>query len=247
MSGGLPPVITPAGTSGDSPTRTVRHLRVLVCDPYPIVREGVAHILEADGFEVVATADDAPELLRKARGHHPDVVVMGLSATADAEEVVRAVEAVRREIGAAVLVLARQIDVESARNLLNGGVGGVGYLQTEHVRDLSNLTEAVRRVAEGGSALDPDVVEGLVARAREDDAISRLTPTERRVLALMAEGESNRGIADELVVTVAAVERHVSSIFHKLELPRTPDRHRRVLAVLRYLDEVSAPSVSAGA
>jgi DNA-binding NarL/FixJ family response regulator len=248
VSGGLPPVITPAGISGDSPPAgPVSHLRVLVCDPYPIVREGVAHILRADGFDVVAIAEDAGELLRKARGHHPNVVVMGLPATADAAEVVRAVQTVRHEIGAAVLVLSRQVDVESARHLLNGGVGGVGYLQTEHVRDLSNLTEAVRRVAEGGSALDPDVVEGLVARPREDDVISRLTPTEHRVLALMAAGQSNRGIADELVVTVAAVERHVSSIFHKLDLPRTPDRHRRVLAALRYRDAVSAPAVPAGA
>jgi DNA-binding NarL/FixJ family response regulator len=214
----------------------VSPLRVLVCDPSPIVREGIAQILRTAGFEIVGTAVDAGELVRKARGHRPNVVVMGLPGAAEAEEVVHAAQAVRRDVGTAVLVLSRRVDVESARDLLCQGVGGVGYLKTQHVHDLTNLTDAVRRVADGGSALDPDVVEELVAPPREDDDISRLTRTERRVLALMAAGHSNRGIADELVVTVAAVERHVSSIFHKLDLPRTPDRHRRVLAVRRYLE-----------
>ena len=222
-------------------------LRVLVCDPSPIAREGIAHILRAAGFDVVGTAVDAPELIRKARGHRPNIVVMGLPGVAEVDEVVHAAQAVRRDVGTAVLVLSRRVDVDSARDLLCGGVGGVGYLKTQHVNDLASLTDAVRRVAEGGSALDPDLVEELVAPPREDDDISRLTPTEGRVLALMADGCSNRGIADQLVVTVAAVERHVSSIFHKLDLPRTPDRHRRVLAVRRYLETSAArQSVSAG-
>jgi DNA-binding NarL/FixJ family response regulator len=223
----------------------VRVLRVLVCHPHTIFREGVAYILRDAGFDVVATASDAPELVRKARGHRPNVVVMGLPSPDDGDEVLHAAEAVRSDVGAAVLIVSRDVDADSARELLGHGVGGVGYLKTQHVHELTTLTDAVREVADGGSALDPDVVESLVARQGEPDELTCLTPTERRVLALMAEGHSNRGIAEDLVVTVGAIERHVTSIFHKLDLPRTPDRHRRVLAVLRYLEAEVGITVAA--
>jgi DNA-binding NarL/FixJ family response regulator len=212
-------------------------LRVIVCDDQPIVREGVAQILRDADFDVVATAADAPELVRKARAHRPDVVVTDIRMPPDnTDDGLRAARTIRRELGhTAVLVLSQDIEAHQARDLLGDCANGIGYLLKRHVVDLKTFTDAVRRVANGGSALDPDVVQHLVSDLRDDDALSRLTPKESCVLALMAEGRSNQGIADELVVTVPAVERHVTSIFRKLGLHQTPDRHRRVMAVLRYL------------
>jgi DNA-binding NarL/FixJ family response regulator len=212
-------------------------LRVVVCDDQPIVREGVAQILRDAGFDVVATAADAPELMRKARAHRPAVVVTDIRMPPDnTDDGLRAARAIRRELShTAVLVLSQDIEAHYARDLVGDRANGVGYLLKHHVGDLTTLTDAVRRVAGGGSALDPDVVQHLVSDSRDDDLLSRLTPKEHRVLALMAEGLSNHGIADELVVTVAAVERHITSIFSKLDLHQTPDQHRRVIAVLRYL------------
>jgi DNA-binding NarL/FixJ family response regulator len=212
-------------------------LRIIVCDDLPIVREGVAHILRDAGFDVVATAADATELVRKARAHRPDVVVTDIRMPPDnTDDGLRAAQTIRHELsGTAVLVLSHDIEAHYARDLVGDSAIGVGYLVKHHVGDVTTLTDAVRRVACGGSALDPDVVRQLVAHLRDDDSLSRLTPKEGRVLELMAEGLSNHGIADELVVTVAAVERHVTSIFSKLELHQTADQHRRVLAVLRYL------------
>jgi DNA-binding NarL/FixJ family response regulator len=216
---------------------TAAALRVIVCDDQPIVREGVAHILRDAGFEVVATAADAPELVRKARAHRPDIVVTDIRMPPDnTDDGLRAARTIRRELSdTAVLVLSHDSVAQYARDLVGDRANGVGYLLKHHVGDLTTLTDAVRRVALGGSALDPDVVQHLVSDSRDDDPLSRLTPKERDVLALMAEGRSNQGIADELVVTVAAVERHVTSIFSKLDLQQTPDQHRRVIAVLRYL------------
>jgi DNA-binding NarL/FixJ family response regulator len=185
----------------------------------------------------VATAADASELVRKARAHRPDVVVTDLwMPPANTDDGLRAVQTIRRELGGTgVLVLSHFIETRHALDLVGDRAEGVGYLLKHHVGDLATLTDAVRQVAAGGSALDPDVVRQLVARQRDGDPLDRLTPQEKRVLALMAEGRSNHGIAQELVVTVAAIERHITHIFSKLDLHQTPDQHRRVLAVLRYL------------
>jgi DNA-binding NarL/FixJ family response regulator len=212
-------------------------LRVVVCDAQPIVREGVAQILRDAGFDVVATVDDAPGLVRKVRAHRPDVVVTDIRMPSDdGEDGLNAVRTILRELSdTAVLVLSQEIDAERARDLVADRASGVGYLLKHHVADLATLTDAVFRVAQGGSALDPDVIRQLIARSHEDEPLGALTPRERCVLELMAEGRSNQGIADELVVSRAGVERHITSIFSKLELHQMPDRHRRVMAVLRYL------------
>ena len=212
-------------------------LRVIVCDDEPIVREGVAHILRDAGFDVVAVAADAPELVRKARAHRPDVVVTDIRIPPDnTEDGLRAAKTIRRELsGTAVLVLSQFIETQHALELVGDRADGVGYLLKQHVCDLATLTDAVRQVASGRSALDPDVVQHLAARQRGDDSLGELTPKERLVLSLMAEGRSNQAIAEELVVTVPAVERHITSIFSKLGLQPTPDQHRRVLAVVRFL------------
>jgi DNA-binding NarL/FixJ family response regulator len=213
-------------------------LRVIVCDDEPIVREGVAHILRDAGFDVVALAADAPELVRKARAHRPDVVITDIRIPPDnREDGLRAAKTIRRELaGTAVLVLSQFIETQHALELVGDRADGVGYLLKQHVCDLATLTDAVRQVASGRSSLDPDVVQHLAAHLRnDDDPLGRLTPKERHVLSLMAEGRSNHAIAEELVVTVPAVERHITSIFSKLDLQPTPDQHRRVLAVVRFL------------
>jgi DNA-binding NarL/FixJ family response regulator len=162
-------------------------LRVIVCDDEPIIREGVAQILRDTGFEVVATAADASELVRKARAHRPDVVVTDLRVPSeDTDDGLRAAQTIRRELsGTGVLVLSRFIDTQDALDLVGDRADGVGYLLKHHVADMATLTDAVRQVASGGSALDPDVVQQLVMHQREDEPLSRLTPKERRVLALM--------------------------------------------------------------
>ena len=213
-------------------------LRVVVCDEQPLMRKGVSHALRDAGFDVVATAADPDDLVRKARAHRPDIVVTDIRMPShDTAAGVRAVRTIRDELaGTAVLILAQGIDTREALGVVGQSAHGVGYLLKDHVGDLATLTDAVWRVAAGGSALDPEVVERLVARSRTEDPLQTLTPRERRVLALMAEGLSNQAIADRLVVTVPAVERHVTSIFSKLGLRHAPGRHRRVLAVLRYLE-----------
>jgi DNA-binding NarL/FixJ family response regulator len=212
-------------------------LRVVVCDSQPIVREGVAQILRDAGFEVVATASDAFELVRKARAHRPDVVVTDVRLPPNnVDDGLHAAKTIRRELsGTGVLVLSQGIETQHALDLVGDRAHGVGYLLKHHVGDLTTLTDAVRQVAFGRSALDPDVVQHLASQERHDDPLRQLTPKEHQVLALMAEGRSNQGIAEGLVVSVPAVERHITNIFGKLELHQTPDQHRRVLAVLRYL------------
>jgi DNA-binding NarL/FixJ family response regulator len=218
-------------------SEAINQLRVIVCDDQPIVREGVAQILRDAGFDVVATAADSDDLVRKARAHRPDVVVTDIRIPPyNGDGGLRAAKTIRRELSqTGVLVLSQTVDTQEARELVGESASGIGYLVKQHVVDLATLTDAVRRVAGGGSALDPDVVDRLVSQSRVEDTLRRLTPQERRVLALMAGGRSNKGIAEELVVSIAAVERHVTHIFHKLELHQTPDQHRRVLAVLHYL------------
>ena len=201
------------------------------------MREGIVHVLEEGGFDVVATAADADELLRKARTHRPDVVVTDIrmppTLTDDGLRAAQAIRAELPEIG--VLVLSQFLETRGALDLLGERAQGVGYLLKDRVGDLDTFVDAVRRVASGGSALDPDVVQSMIGRHRIDDPIDELTGREREVLALMEEGRSNKGIAEQLVVTVAAVERHVTSIFGKLGMRPATEDHRRVLAVLGYL------------
>ena len=201
------------------------------------MREGIVHVLQSSGFEVIGTAADARELVRKARAGRPDVVVTDIQMPPDhTDDGLRAALEIRAaEPGVGVLVLSQFLEDRYAFNLVADGAQGVGYLLKEKVGDLRVFTDAVSRVAEGGSALDPDVVARLVGRRRRSSPIDSLTKREAEVLALIAEGLSNAGVAQELVVTVAAVERHVTSIFDKLGLQQSPEQHRRVLAVLNYL------------
>ena len=201
------------------------------------MREGIVHVLQSSGFEVIGTAADARELVRKARAGRPDVVVTDIQMPPDhTDDGLRAALEIRAaEPGVGVLVLSQFLEDRYAFDLVADGAQGVGYLLKEKVGDLRVFTDAVSRVAEGGSALDPDVVARLVGRRRRSSPIDSLTKREAEVLALIAEGLSNAGVAQELVVTVAAVERHVTSIFDKLGLQQSPEQHRRVLAVLNYL------------
>jgi len=215
-------------------------IRIIVGEDEPFVREGILHVLAAAGFDVVGAAADARELVRMANAHGPDVVITDIQMPPDhADDGLRAaleIRAGRPSVG--VLVLSQFLEDRYVFDLVGDGAQGVGYLLKEKVGDMATFTDAVRRVAAGGSALDPDVVGRLVGadRKRKASRLGALTPRERQVLALIAEGRSNAGIARELVVTVAAVERHVTSIFGKLGLSHAPDQHRRVLAVLKYLE-----------
>ncbi|MGZ4271454.1 MAG: response regulator transcription factor [Solirubrobacteraceae bacterium] len=212
-------------------------LRVVVGEDQPLVRAGVVHALEEDGFAVVAVAGDAPDLLRKTRAHRPDVVVTDIQMPPDStDDGLRAaieIRATQPDVG--VVVLSQFLEDRYALDLVGDRAGGVGYLLKERVGDLALFTDAIRRVARGGSALDPEVVQRMVGRRRAGGPIDDLTPRELQVLGLMAEGRSNHGIADELIVTVPAVERHITSIFGKLGLRAVPEDHRRVLAVLEFL------------
>lgn len=212
-------------------------IRVIIGEDDLLVREGIVRVLQDVGFDVVGTTADARDLVRMAGAYAPDVVIADIQMPPDhADDGLRAalaIRATRPEVG--VLVLSQFLEDRYAFDLVAGGAQGVGYLLKEKVGDLGLFTDAVRRVAEGGSVLDPDVVARLVGRKRKPGPIDELTPRERQVLALIAEGRSNGGVAHELTVTVAAVERHVTSIFDKLGLHQAPDQHRRVLAVLTYL------------
>jgi DNA-binding NarL/FixJ family response regulator len=211
-------------------------IRVLIGEDQPIVREGIVRVLESSGFEVVGTAADARDLVSKARVYRPDVVTDIQMPPDHADDGLRAALEIRAaDPGVGVLVLSQFLEDRYAFDLVAEGAQGAGYLLKEKVGDLRVFTDAVRRVAEGGSALDPDVVGRLVGRRRRSSPLDSLTKRESEVLALIAEGFSNAGVARQLVVTVAAVERHVTSIFDKLGLHQSPDQHRRVLAVLNYL------------
>jgi DNA-binding NarL/FixJ family response regulator len=182
-------------------------------------------------------AEDAPDLLRKTRAHKPDVVVTDIQMPPDStDDGLRAAMQIRAtQPGVGVVVLSQFLEDRYALDLVGDRAGGVGYLLKERVGDLALFTDAIRRVARGGSALDPEVVQRMVGRRRAGSPLEDLTPRELQVLGLMAEGRSNRGIADELIVTVPAVERHITSIFGKLALRAVPEDHRRVLAVLEFL------------
>jgi DNA-binding NarL/FixJ family response regulator len=209
----------------------------VVGEDQALMREGIVHVLEASGFEIVGTAADADDLLRKTRAHLPDVVITDIQMPpTHSDDGLRAAQTIREELPeVGVLVLSQFLEAHYALDLVGERAQGVGYLLKDRVGDIDVFIDAVIRVARGGSALDPDVVEIMVGRRRLNDPIDELTPREREVLSLMAQGRSNKGIAEILVVTVAGVERHVTSIFGKLGMRPATEDHRRVLAVLGYL------------
>jgi DNA-binding NarL/FixJ family response regulator len=212
-------------------------VRVVVAEDDVLMREGIVRLLAEGSFEVVAQAGDAEALLRTALAHRPDVVVADVHMPPGrGDDGLRAALELRRqrpEIG--VLVLSQYYEEQYALDLIGERPEGVGYLLKERVGDVETFLQSVARVAAGGSALDPEVVGRMLGRRRPNGPLDQLSPREREVLGAMAEGKSNQGIANALVVTEAAVEKHVTSIFHKLELGPTPTEHRRVLAVLTYL------------
>ena len=212
-------------------------MRVVLAEDSVLLREGIARILEEAGIEVVGQAGDAEDLLRKVRAHKPDVAITDIRMPpTNTDEGLRAAHEIRGELPeVAVLVLSQYVEEGYALDLLADNAAGLGYLLKDRVGDVDAFLDAVKRVADGGSALDPEVVSQLLGRKRRDDPLDDLTAREREVLGLMAEGRSNNAIAEALVVTERAVEKHVTSIFSKLNLVNTPEDHRRVLAVLAYL------------
>ena len=212
-------------------------LRVVLADDSVLLREGVARILEEADFEVVGQVDNADDLLRRIGFSKPDVAIVDIRMPpTHTDEGLQAAAKIRERFpGVGVLVLSSYVEPAYAIELLSESAEGIGYLLKDRVADVDEFADAVRRVAQGGSALDPAVVRQLVGRPRGDDPLDQLTPREREVLSLMAEGRSNAGIALHMVVTERAVEKHVTSIFQKLGLPQATEDHRRVLAVLAYL------------
>ena len=201
-----------------------------------LLREGMARLLEEQGFEIAGQAGDGEELVRKVMAHKPDVAIVDVRMPpTHTDEGLRAAQRIREELpGTGVLVLSQYVEEEYATELIGDRADGVGYLLKDRVADVDAFVDAVRRVGNGGSALDPEVVSLMLGR-RRDEPLSELTPREREVLGLMAEGLSNNAIAERLVVTERAVEKHVTSIFGKLGLTPTAEDHRRVLAVLAFL------------
>lgn len=215
-----------------------RPIRVVVGEDQALVREGIVRVLERAGFSVLGVAVDGPDVVRKARTLRPDVLITDIQMPPDlTDDGLRAALEIRStdpDIG--VVVLSQFLEDRYAMDLVGDRPEGVGYLLKEKIADPRALVDAVRRVADGRTALDPDVIAGLVGRKRVNSPLDDLTPRERDVLALMAEGRSNPGIAEQLVVTVPAVERHITGIFAKLGLNQSAaSQHRRVLAVLQYL------------
>jgi DNA-binding NarL/FixJ family response regulator len=212
-------------------------VRVAIAEDSVLLREGVSRLLDDAGFDVVAQCENADDLLLKVRSFPPDVVILDirLPPTHKDEGLRAAIEIRSSQPDVGVLVLSQYVEVGLALKLVADSAEGVGYLLKDRISDVEDFIAAVRRVAAGGSALDPIIVSTLLARERPDDPITQLTPREREVLELMASGSSNQGIADSLVITVRAVEKYVSSIFSKLGLPSTGSESRRVLAVLLYL------------
>jgi len=211
---------------------------LVIAEDSVLLREGLTRLLAEAGFDVVDAVNDGEQLLRSVETHRPDAVVADVRMPpTHTDEGLRAALVIRQQWpSTAVLVLSQWVEERYASELLAGKTRGVGYLLKDRVADVDEFVEALRRVGEGGTALDPDVVSQLLARSRQHDPLGRLTAREKEVLALMAEGRSNAGIAARLSVTEGAVEKHVSSIFAKLDLPPTEGDHRRVLAVLHYLE-----------
>ena len=212
-------------------------MRVVIAEDLALLRDGLTRLLEAYDFEVVAAVEDAEKLGEVLRTHDADIAVVDVRMPPTfTDEGLRAAIAARAERpGFPVLVLSQYVEQLYARELLGSGDGAVGYLLKDRVADVTTFVDAVRTVAGGGTVLDPEVVSTLIARAQPDSPIARLTDREREVLGLMAEGRSNTGIAQQLVISDGAVEKHITSILTKLELPVSDTEHRRVLAVLTYL------------
>jgi DNA-binding NarL/FixJ family response regulator len=213
-------------------------VRIVIAEDSVLLREGLTRLLGDGGFEVVAAVADADQLLRAVAEHHPDVVVVDVRMpSTHTDEGIRAALVIRRQYPqVAVVVLSQYVEERYATDLLSVQTSGVGYLLKDRVAQVADFLDALRRVAAGGTALDPEVVAQLLVR-RHSDPMDRLTPRELQVLQLMAEGRSNNGIVDALHVSPSAVEKYVSNIFTKLDLPATTSDHRRVLAVLRFLDD----------
>jgi DNA-binding NarL/FixJ family response regulator len=212
-------------------------MRVVVADDVLLTRQGIVHLLRQAGIVVVAEAEDAAGLLRSVRLDHPDVAVVDIRMPpTHTDEGLVAARSIREELpGVGVLVLSSYVEPSYALRLIEDHPGGVGYLLKERVFDIATVVDALRRILDGETVVDPTIVARLVARRRPDDPISRLTEREREVLGLIAEGLSNKAVAARLVITERTVEAHVSQIFGKLRLTESPDQHRRVLAVLSYL------------
>ncbi|MFP5346301.1 MAG: response regulator [Actinomycetes bacterium] len=224
-----------------TPAGSTRPLRVVLAEDSVLLREGLMRLLGDAGFDVVDACGDAESFLRSVSEHRPDLVVVDVRMPPTfTDEGVRAALVVREQHpDVAVLVLSQYVEENYATDLVAGRTRGVGYLLKDRVADVGEFTESLQRVASGGTALDPEVVSQLLSRARRTDPLERLTPRETEVLKLMAEGRTNTAIASALFVTEGAVEKHVSSIFAKLDLPPTEHDHRRVLAVLRYLEHAA--------
>jgi DNA-binding NarL/FixJ family response regulator len=216
-------------------------VRVVIAEDLALLRDGLTRLLRDNGFEVVAAVADGESLVREVVAQRPDIAVVDIRLPPDfRDEGLRAALEARRQVpGIPVLIISQYVEPTYAEELLADSAGGVGYLLKDRVMHVTEFVEAVRRVAEGGTALDPEVVSQLFSRRRSDEPLERLTPREREVLGLMAEGRSNAGIAEALVLTVGAVEKHVQSIMGKLRLPQSATDHRRVLAVLAYLRQDS--------
>jgi DNA-binding NarL/FixJ family response regulator len=211
-------------------------MRVVIAEDQALLRAGLARLLRDAGFDVVAEAADASDLVRKVAGHRPDIVITDVRMPpGHADDGLRAARQIRERFpGTAIVVLSQYVMESAAVDLVAGNASGVGYLLKDRIADVDAFVDALNRVAHGGSALDADVVSRMIGR-RDTDALDRLTPREREVLGLMAEGRSNRGIAETLVVTEDAVEKHVNNLLRKLDITGAPTDHRRVMAVLAFL------------
>jgi DNA-binding NarL/FixJ family response regulator len=229
---------TAIGGAGNQQGREQKNrVRVVIAEDSVLLREGIARLLEESGFEVAGQAGDAEDLLRKVGAHKPDVAIIDVRMPpTHTDEGLRAAHQIRAaQSDTAVLVLSQYVEEAYALDLLSESTERTGYLLKDRIADIETFTGAVRRVANGGSALDPEVVGMLLGRRRREDPLAALTPREREVLGLMAEGRSNSAMAEALVVTERAVEKHVTAIFSKLDLPPAVEDHRRVLAVLAFL------------
>ena len=216
---------------------SVASLEVAIAEDSVLLREGLTGILRSAGFDVVAAYDNADDLLMRVQSLPPDIAIIDIRLPpTHTDEGMRAALHIRKHHrGVPVLVLSQYVELGLAMQLLAESAEGVGYLLKDRISDVADFVDAVRRIAHGGSAIDPTIVSTLLRRRRVDDPLVRLTPREREVLELMASGTSNQGIADRLVITLRAAEKYVSSIFDKLGIPSTRQESRRVLAVLLYL------------